>query len=388
MALLIVLGGPGTAGAAEVPLELDFDPARGWVDTEVDVDAGAGLVVDAEGIVSLGPDPIDAMVPQGEERGPSCQAVAGPDAVWPAPELRCWALIARIGDGPAFALEPGEPVPIPATGRLWLGINDTYLADNVGIWSVRVDVRPGGAAPGTATGTTDPAGPDAGAGAGTSDTDAAFEVLLVLLAATVGVAAIVGVAVRARRRRARGEAAPALPPSLYVARVPVSISGGRIVRFGADGFTLARSDFEPFDATTQGARVTWRGLELTSVRRSRPFGSPSVRITLPGGFVAGSDGVILLPDGHTAGRIRAEVAGTWAFVLPPEPDAPSGADEPSAVGEVVAFVRGDRAFTRQRDGIVSSLDRFRGRLEPLLQRRAARTAQVGADDLTPRPART
>jgi hypothetical protein len=49
------------------------------------------------------------------------------------------ALIGRIGNGQPFSIgNPEGPYPMPASGRLYLGINDDHLADNSGNYVVHI----------------------------------------------------------------------------------------------------------------------------------------------------------------------------------------------------------------------------------------------------------
>jgi hypothetical protein len=50
------------------------------------------------------------------------------------------ALIARVGNSSIFAVGNRRQVRAPASGRLYLGVNDDYLADNSGEFRVMVDV--------------------------------------------------------------------------------------------------------------------------------------------------------------------------------------------------------------------------------------------------------
>ena len=58
----------------------------------------------------------------------------------PAPDLIVGALIARIGNGPPLAIGDQTAVVMPASGPLFLGINDDHVADNSG--EFRVVIRP------------------------------------------------------------------------------------------------------------------------------------------------------------------------------------------------------------------------------------------------------
>jgi hypothetical protein len=58
---------------------------------------------------------------------------------FPAPQLPCWSLIARIGNGQPF--EVGTSILVTATsGRLYLGVNDDSFSGNIGIWAVKIKI--------------------------------------------------------------------------------------------------------------------------------------------------------------------------------------------------------------------------------------------------------
>jgi hypothetical protein len=51
-------------------------------------------------------------------------------------------LIARIGDsGPFFLGDGGALGQVPASGRLFLGVNDDHLPDNRGEFRVTITIR-------------------------------------------------------------------------------------------------------------------------------------------------------------------------------------------------------------------------------------------------------
>ena len=58
----------------------------------------------------------------------------------PLPSALAGALIGRIGNGAPFGIGNQTLVPMPATGELFLGVNDDEVGDNSG--GFVVDVRP------------------------------------------------------------------------------------------------------------------------------------------------------------------------------------------------------------------------------------------------------
>jgi hypothetical protein len=119
--------GPSAAG---IPVPAN----QGWVDTGITVRRGQRVTFTASGEVQLSSDANDKASPAGSLRGrypsgPMRQYLAG-------------ALIGRIGTGTMFGIgDQTVPLPMPADGRLFLGVNDDGLQDNQGQFLVQV--RPG-----------------------------------------------------------------------------------------------------------------------------------------------------------------------------------------------------------------------------------------------------
>jgi hypothetical protein len=58
------------------------------------------------------------------------------------PDRPAGGLIARIGNGPPLFVGADSMLRANATGQLYLGVNDDYLADNRGEFRVKIDVPP------------------------------------------------------------------------------------------------------------------------------------------------------------------------------------------------------------------------------------------------------
>lgn len=102
-----------------------------WTDTGLSVRRGEVWSVEADGVISFRRG-------AGNVAGP-----AGKTAVrnrrYPVVMLPAGGLIGRIGDGEPFAIGDAATVVMPATGRLFLGINDDDLRDNSGSFRVRLE---------------------------------------------------------------------------------------------------------------------------------------------------------------------------------------------------------------------------------------------------------
>lgn len=100
----------------------------GWTDTGLDVGPGTGPDLESCGQVYIN----TAGFPTGQPDGdPECLGVW--KAGLPAPDLPCWSLIGRIGDGAPFLVgESWRPSADTPSGRLFLRVNDDNLEDNSG----------------------------------------------------------------------------------------------------------------------------------------------------------------------------------------------------------------------------------------------------------------
>jgi Ca2+-binding EF-hand superfamily protein len=106
-----------------------------WTDTGINVRAGDTLVFDAQGTVRLSDNGNDIAEPAGARSGR--RAAEAPIVNQPA-----GALIARIGNSDTFFVGNRWSMRAQASGRLYLSVNDDYLADNSGDFQVNVAVEP------------------------------------------------------------------------------------------------------------------------------------------------------------------------------------------------------------------------------------------------------
>jgi hypothetical protein len=109
-----------------------------WTDTGVTVRSGAAVGISANGDVYL-PAAGSPQAPGGDSSCKPVTAYAAHSSQFPAPQLPCWSLIARIGDGRPF--EVGSSILVTATtGRLYLGVNDDSFSGNTGIWTAKIKI--------------------------------------------------------------------------------------------------------------------------------------------------------------------------------------------------------------------------------------------------------
>lgn len=118
----------GTSGT-----ELVVDATERWTNTGLYVREGELVSVESRGSVQLSGEPGDRGGPGGVEsqrRAPSAPLASHPAG----------ALIARVNESEPVFVGNARQFRAPATGQLYLGVNDDYLEDNTGEFRVRIDV--------------------------------------------------------------------------------------------------------------------------------------------------------------------------------------------------------------------------------------------------------
>ncbi len=113
---------------------VDVDARVRWLYVGFVVDKGAIMTFNTEGTVQLSDDGDDTAIASGAPSGRKA-----PDA--PMPEELAGALIGRIGNGAPFGIGDQRQIIAPASGQLFLSVNDDHLADNHGRFRVRVAAR-------------------------------------------------------------------------------------------------------------------------------------------------------------------------------------------------------------------------------------------------------
>lgn len=133
--------GGGATPPAAAPGKIQVSSKQPWTRTGLYVKQGDRVFIAASGEVRLSEDPSDTATPYGSTKQ---RYAAGA----PMPRELAGALIGRIGSGRPFGLgNPNTQVPMPATGELWLGVNDDATGDNEGAFTV--EVRGGSSRPTT-----------------------------------------------------------------------------------------------------------------------------------------------------------------------------------------------------------------------------------------------
>ena len=143
----IVMARPATAASANPPAAAppapSTDPQRvtvssqqQWTQTALTVRRGDWVTFTTSGDVRIGGEGNPTAGANGVSSG-----TRAPDA--PVPSAAAGALIGRVGNGAAFAIGSQNRVQMPASGLLFLGVNDGHLQDNNGEFQVQV-AREGG----------------------------------------------------------------------------------------------------------------------------------------------------------------------------------------------------------------------------------------------------
>jgi hypothetical protein len=124
---------PGAA-VATAPMAgaiVHVDAKQAWTDTGITVTAGDRVVFNASGRLVFGRGTGQTSDPNGNP--------AETRANYPDPTVPVGALLGRVGNGVPFAIGlQTQPLVMPASGRLLLGVNDNELNDNSGFYSVTV----------------------------------------------------------------------------------------------------------------------------------------------------------------------------------------------------------------------------------------------------------
>ncbi len=107
------------------------EATRAWTDTGITVNAGDRVAFNASGQIAFGRSPGQTADPNGNG--------AEKRANYPDPSVPVGALIGKIGNSAPFAIGmQTQPLAMPASGRLMLGVNDNELTDNSGFYTVAV----------------------------------------------------------------------------------------------------------------------------------------------------------------------------------------------------------------------------------------------------------
>jgi hypothetical protein len=119
------IGTVGRRGAASFGVAAN----REWTDTGVMVSEGETLALRVNGQIELAPN---------QRTGAAGIAGGRRGDLTPLPAAPAGALIGRIDEGAPFLIGSQGTVRMPASGRLFLGVNDDVVSDNTGEYQVTI----------------------------------------------------------------------------------------------------------------------------------------------------------------------------------------------------------------------------------------------------------
>ena len=106
-----------------------------WIDSGIVVEQGDHVAFNASGEIHLSSNPDDTARPAGSALQRYARRA-------PMPRVLAGALIGRIGSSAPFGIgDQTAPIPMPAAGRLSLGINDDDVRDNTGFFTVVIETE-------------------------------------------------------------------------------------------------------------------------------------------------------------------------------------------------------------------------------------------------------
>ena len=117
----------GTGGSNITSASVRVDGNQRWTDTGIDVRQGDRVQFTAGGQIEYAPG-----------QRTTAAGTQGRSASFPVPMLGAGALIGRVGESAAFPVGATRELVMPGDGRLFLGINDDVVDDNVGSFTVAV----------------------------------------------------------------------------------------------------------------------------------------------------------------------------------------------------------------------------------------------------------
>jgi hypothetical protein len=120
-----------TTGTSQAGTGIVVSGRQPWTSTGIMVRRGEVVTFNTTGEVRVGPGGDDVANPAGVQGGRTATGT-------PIPSSIVGALIGRIGNGQPFGIGNQTSVPMPASGMLFLGINDNNFDDNSGEFRVEI----------------------------------------------------------------------------------------------------------------------------------------------------------------------------------------------------------------------------------------------------------
>jgi hypothetical protein len=128
-------GGQPASGGGQPASGMAVPANRQWTPTGLTVRQGQYVTFQASGEIQLSDNRDDVASPAGSRLGRYSRRA-------PLPGSLAGALIGRIGNATVFGIgDQDHPLAMPASGLLYLGINDDECGDNRGEYRVQVSLR-------------------------------------------------------------------------------------------------------------------------------------------------------------------------------------------------------------------------------------------------------
>lgn len=106
-----------------------------WTDTGITVKKGARVAFNASGKIRVADGDAPDLLATPDGSG----TFQGSRSAYPVPAMSVGGLIGKVGNSAPFPIGANtQPIVMPATGRLSLGINDDHVGDNSGTFSVTI----------------------------------------------------------------------------------------------------------------------------------------------------------------------------------------------------------------------------------------------------------
>ena len=138
---------PAPASPAQAPptatgMTVRVDSQQPWTDTGLTVNQGDHVTFLASGQVQVRPGQTatpDGSAERASDLSGNRRGNRRDTQGYPFPGAPVGALLGRIGDSAPFGIgTQTQPLPMPASGRLMLGVNDNDFSDNSGVFTVVV----------------------------------------------------------------------------------------------------------------------------------------------------------------------------------------------------------------------------------------------------------
>lgn len=141
----VEIGSPGTVGTSgraepeqPEPVSVTVPANRQWTSTNITVRRGQRISFSASGQIKWAPDASKTANPDGASMDADARQH------YPVPAKGVGALVGRVGtNGQPFAVGAQGTVTMPADGELFLGVNDDFVVDNSGNFTVQISSASG-----------------------------------------------------------------------------------------------------------------------------------------------------------------------------------------------------------------------------------------------------